>query len=660
MKTCLTLFFPIVLAAVVFSASSVHATTGVNVTNAIGKDALVEITLPDHLGKTRSLAAFDDQKLLVVAFLGVECPLAKLYAGRLQTLADDYADQGVAFVAIDSNQQDSLTEIASYVRKHEIKYPVLKDQGNQAADLFGAERTPQVFLLDGNRKIQYQGRIDDQYVVGVVRDAPSREDLRLAIDQTLANKPVQQPSTTAIGCIIGRVREANADSPVNYVEHIAPILSARCVECHRAGEIGPFELTGFDKASGWGEMIAEVVREQRMPPWHANPAHGRFANDRSMTETEKELICQWVENGCPSGDLSKVAASREFTSGWQMPREPDQVFAMSEPFTVPADVGPEGVPYQYFKVPTNFSEDKWVTAAEVQPGNRQVLHHTIVYAVPPESKRRRNWIFLAAYVPGLRFDALPEKSAKRIPAGSTLVFEQHYTPIGSEQQDVTQLGLLFADVDKIEREVVTTEVGNTGFAIPPNESAHVVTATSRPVKGPATLLSMSPHMHLRGKAFRYELVLANGEREILLDVPAYDFNWQTRYLLEQPRELPAGSMIHCRAAFDNSEQNLANPDPSKTVRWGDQSWDEMMLGYFDIIVPRDDSQPAGKKPIETGFDIVGQFDVADEDGDGSLTKVESAANELVKKHFDQIDSSQDDRLQLGEILTAVLLRMSQK
>lgn len=638
----------------VFTALGLATASGPTAFAATGTEGLpLGFELPDHLGKVHSLAEFDNRELLVVAFLGVDCPLAKLYAVRLESIAQQYADRGVGIVAIDSNQQDSLAEITAYVHRHELSYPVLKDRGNEAADKFGAQRTPQVFLLDANRVVQYQGRVDDQYVVGIVRDAPTREDLTIAIDELLAGKTVSEPKTEPLGCIIGRTREANPQSPVNYAEHIAPILQSRCIECHREGEIGPFELTSFDEASGWGEMIGEVVREQRMPPWHANPQHGDFANDRSMSEAEKELIYQWIENGCPQGDLSKAPQPRKFTTGWQMPREPDQVFSMDKPFTVPAEVGAEGVPYQYFRVPTGFTEDKWIEATEVQPGNRQVLHHTIVYAQPPGGQGRRNWIFLTAYVPGLRFDSLPSKAAKLVPAGSELIFEQHYTPIGSEQQDVTKLGVLFADVDSIEHEVVTTELGNLRFAIPPGEPNHVVTATSRPIKKTATLLSMSPHMHLRGKAFRYELILPSGEREILLDVPAYDFNWQTRYLLKTPRELPAGAVIHCRAAFDNSPDNLANPDPSKTVRWGDQSWDEMMLGYFDVIVPRNDTRTAGKKPVSTGLDIVGMFDVADADGDGGLAKDEARGHELLTKHFNAIDRNRDQRLQLGEILTAV-------
>jgi peroxiredoxin len=613
---------------------------------------IADFRLPDHMGKQHALAGFADHDLVVVAFLGTECPLAKLYAGRLQKIADEYAGRGVAVVGVMSNVQDSLTDIAAFVREHKIGYPVLKDRRNEVATIFAAQRTPMVFLLDRHRVIRYEGRIDDQYLVGILRNKPIRQDLRLAIDELLAGKSVSDPKTDSVGCIIGRAREPKANSPITYARDIAPILQARCVECHRAGEIGPFALTSYEEVAGWGEMIAEVVRERRMPPWHADHQHGSFANDRSMPTIEKEQIYKWVENGCPAGDLADAPKPPRFTTGWQLPREPDQVFAMQQPFTVPASGGPNGVPYEHFRVPTGFVEDKWIEASEIQPGNRSVVHHTIVFVEPPGAKGRPNWIFLCAYVPGLRLNALPAGSAKRVPAGSTFVFEMHYTPNGVVQQDTTKIGIVFAEPSRVDKEVITTEIVDPDFVIPPGASRHVVTATSRPTTQELTLLSLSPHMHLRGKAFRYELVLPTGQREVLLDVPAYDFNWQTSYLLAEPRQLPVGSVMHCRAVFDNSKANLANPDPTQSVRWGEQTWEEMMLGFCDVVLPRDDTRKAGKKPIKTGLDIVGLFDAADSDHNDGLSETEASAHELLKQHFAAIDQDHDDLLQLGEILGA--------
>lgn len=611
-----------------------------------------DFQLPDHRGHEHQWSDLCGEGLVVIAFLGTECPLAKRYAARLQTLADEYRERGVRVVGVCSNVHDSLADITHFVQQHRLRYPVLKDRGNRVADQLGAERTPQVFLVDRQGIIRYTGRVDDQYVVGIVRAAPSREDLREAIDQLLAGKEVSVPTTEAIGCILGRVRAPAADSPVVYTRDIAPILQRRCVECHRHGEIGPFALESYDDAAGWGAMLLEVVENGTMPPWHANPRHGRFANERSMPDEEKELLRSWVDNGCPEGDPRDLPPPRVFTKGWQLPRKPDRVLRMAEPFAVPADAGKQGVPYQYFEIPGEFAEDTWVEAAEIQPGNPRVVHHSIAYAVPPGGERQ-DWIFLAAYVPGLRLDPLPQKAAKCLPAGSKIVLEQHYTPIGSEQTDITSLGLMLADPKGVTQEIVTCEVGDFHFRIPPHAAAHVVTATSHPMRRAVTLVSFSPHMHLRGAAFRYELVTPEGEREILLDVPRYDFNWQTRYVLAQPRKLLPGAVIHCRAVFDNSANNLANPDPTQAVGWGDQSWEEMMLGFVDVVLPRDDSRKPGSKPLGTGRDVVGLFDRTDQDADGGLSRDEAAGHEMLSEHFDAIDRNNDSRLQLDEILRAL-------
>ncbi len=607
--------------------------------------------LQDYRGKTYSLGDWDDRELVVVAFLGTECPLAKLYAGRLQTLADKYGPRGVAFVGINPNVQDSVTELGAYARRHGVTFPLLKDVGNKVADACGATRTPEVFLLDQNRVVQYHGRIDDQYVVGVQRNKATREDLRAAIDELLEGKPVAVPETAALGCLIGRVREPNADSEVTYSNQIARLLNRRCVECHRPGEIGPFALTSYEETAGWGEMIAEVVRDRRMPPWHADPAHGHFANDRSLTDDEKELVFAWVRNGCPEGDRSQLPEPPQFTEGWQLAREPDRIIAMSDkPFKVPADGGREGVRYQNFTVDPGFTEDQWIDRAEVQPGNRAVVHHIIVYARPPEGAGSRGeGIFLTAYVPGLRLDPLPPGSAKRVPAGSRLRFQMHYTPNGSVQEDISRVGLIFADKEKVTHEVVTTEVANPRFRIPPGAEHHEVSATSAAAPTELVLLSLSPHMHLRGKAFRFEAIGKDGERDVLLDVPHYDFNWQTRYVLAEPLRVPAGTRIHCTAAFDNSEQNLANPDPSKEVRWGDQSWEEMMIGYFDVLLPRDDARKAGTKPVETELDVRELIGRIDKNKDGQISREEAAVNVALLLAFDRVDVNTDGQLDVEEV-----------
>ncbi len=614
-----------------------------------------EIRLRDALGQPHQLKEFRDAKLLVLAFLGTECPLAKLYGARLQQLADQFGPQGVRFVGINSNVQDSPTEIAAYARRHGIRFPILKDLGNKLADELHVERTPEVIVFDDQAHIGYRGRIDDQYIVGVVRDRPTSEDLRVALDRLLAGELPKVTRTDPVGCLLGRAREPDESSQVTYGGQIARILQQRCVSCHRAGDIGPFELTTYEEVAGWGEMIKEVVQQRRMPPWHASPDYGSFRNDASLTEEERRLVATWVDHGCPRGAADDLPEPQTYTEGWQLFREPDDIIAMRDaPFEVPADAGPGGVPYQYFTVKSGFTKDRWVKAAEVQPGNKSVVHHIIVYAAPPGGRRRRDWIFLTAYVPGLRNEPLPANAAKWIPAEATLIFEMHYTPVGSIQSDLSRLGLIYADPAEITHEVLTADITNDEFEIPPRANDVLVTATSRPIEHDnVRLLSLSPHMHLRGKSFRYELVESDGRREVLLDVPRYDFNWQTCYVLSHPRPLSRGVILHCRATFDNSSTNLANPDPDRSVTWGEQSWDEMMIGFCDLIVPITKDRRSAHELITAGPDIVGLFDLADQDGDRCVTRAESESHPQVREAFPVVDLDQNGQVELPEALQAM-------
>jgi peroxiredoxin len=552
-------------------------------------------SLRDFGGKTFALADFKQQKCVVVVFLGTQCPLAKLYAARLQKLADDYRARHVAVVGIDSNSQDSIAALAAFAREHQIKFPLLMDPGAVVADQFAAQRTPAAFVLDQKRVIRYHGRIDDQYGVGYTRPEPKRQDLRQALDELLGDSVVSQPVTEPAGCLIGRLRKPDEHSSVTFSNQISRLFNRRCVECHRAGEIGPFSLTDYREAAGWAGNIAEAVAEGRMPPWHANPKFGCFADDRSLLADEKKLIADWVAAGAPEGNRAQAPEKPKFlASGWQLPRQPDTIVPMSTtPFKVPA----EGtVEYQFFVVDPGYKEDKWFTAAEVLPGNRSVVHHLLVFAFTKglEEAMRDGTIdgFLAVYVPGMRTTSYPPGMAKRIPAGSRLVFQVHYTANGSEQLDLSKLGLIFTDPKSVQYEVLTSSVTKRSLVIPPRTKRCRITAESPPSSEDSYLLALMPHMHLRGSAFNFHVILPAGKAKMLLDVPHFDSNWQTNYRLQEPISLPAGTRLRSVACFDNSESNPNNPDPTKTVRWGLQSKDEMLVGYFDIAVrKRPDTMP---------------------------------------------------------------------
>ncbi len=540
--------------------------------------------LESNYGNQVVLGDLAEKQVVVFAFLGTECPLAKLYGPRLQTLSEQYKDQGVAILGICSNKQDSLTELTAYVHRFGIDFPMLKDVGNRLADAVGASRTPEVFVFDQARKLRYHGRIDDQYGVGYSRDKTTVPDLQNAIDDLLAGRDVSVAETKAIGCIIGRVKEVKPVGDITYTRDIAPILNTHCVECHREQEIGPFTLTSYEDTLGWEETILEVISDNRMPPWSANPAHGQFANDPRLSEREIETLKAWVVNGMPEGDPADLPEPPKFAEGWKIPK-PDQVLTMApEPFQVPA----QGVvDYQRFVVDPGWEEDKYIYAAEARPENRSVVHHILVFVIPPNAERIELNQVLVGYAPGSLPIHLKDGLGMKIAAGSKLVFELHYTPNGVAQDDLSSVGFIFADPKTVKQEVATQEASNGRFRIPPHAGNHEV--KSKYVFGRDTiLLTLFPHMHLRGKSFRYTLDTPGKEPEILLDVPHFDFNWQNGYRLAEPRLVPAGSTLHCTAHFDNSEKNLSNPDPTEEVRWGDQTWEEMMIGYFDMCIADQD------------------------------------------------------------------------
>ena len=557
---------------------------------------LDDFTLIDSLGANHSLSEWKSKKAVVVIFLGTECPLAKNYGNRLVELAEEYEPQGVQFVGINSNMQDTLLEVANYVRVHKINFPVLKDPSNKVADQFGATHTPMAFILDPQNVIRYRGRIDDQYGVGYVRPSSTQRDLANALDDLLAGKPVSKPNTKVVGCHIGRVRKSPPTGDITYTNQISRLVNQHCVRCHRAGQIAPFSLTEYDDVVAWAETMRDVMTDGRMPPWHASPKYGHFTNDASMPDADKRLFRQWIENGMPQGDLSDLPKPMTFEEGWQISK-PDVVYRMPNPFDVPA----KGlVPYQYFYLDPKFTEDVWIQGAEIRPGNRAVVHHIFVFFIPPGQDKPHAedplYNSIAAFAPGMPAGMWPKKYARLIPAGSKLAFQVHYTPNGSEQIDQSEVGLVFADPKSVTKEVKIGCAINADFRIPAGEKNYHL-QSGHEFTQDTYVHALIPHMHYRGKAFRFTAQYPNGTSEVLLDVPRYDFNWQNTYVLEAPKLMPKGSLMMCNGIFDNSLRNLANPDPTVEVNWGDQTSDEMMLGSFVTSLP--DSAVAGEFPKVT-------------------------------------------------------------
>lgn len=537
------------------------------------------ITLTNTAGEQVSLADFLDKKALVVIFIGTECPVNNAYMRSLNELHKEFAKQDVRFVAINCIPHDTPAKVAAHAEEHQLPFPVLLDPDQIAADALQAERTPEAFVLNADGEVQYRGRIDDQFGVGFQRPKPTRRDLAAALQEFLEGKPVSTPRTQATGCLIGRAKKSQAITQITYTNQIARLFQKRCEECHRKGRVGPFALDSYEKAKGWAEMIREVVSDGRMPPWHADPRHGKFSNDRRLSREERETLLTWIDQGCCQGDDQDLPPPKQYVEGWTI-GEPDVVLSMKEAFTVPAKAPKGGVPYQHFVVPTNFKEDTWVQAAEARPGNRAVVHHVLTFIVEAEkTPTSLDDKVLVGHAPGDLPLILPPGVAMKIPKGANLVFQMHYTANGVEQSDRSSVGLILAK--QAPKYVAHTRtVNNLELIIPPGAADHQVHSSFTFPKD-AAILSFMPHMHLRGKRFQYEVIYPDGRSEIALSVPRYDFNWQSTYRLVTPLMVPAGTRIECTGTFDNSADNPNNPDPTQEVRWGDQTWEEMMGGLLD-------------------------------------------------------------------------------
>jgi hypothetical protein len=388
---------------------------------------------------------------------------------------------------------------------------------------------------------------------------------------------------------------AIAGPPATFHKDVLPILEKRCQECHRPGEIAPMSLLTYADTRPWAKSIREAVLTRKMPPWFADTKYGHFANDRALSQSEIDTLVNWVDGGATEGDPKDAPQPREWPQGWAI-GTPDAIFEMPKPFPIPAQ---GTIDYQYIIIPTHFSSDRWIQKVEVRPSYTRVVHHAVVYIREPGSK----WLegqpgsvafslplaksfttsdVLMVYTPGNSLDQWKRGMAKKIKAGSDLVLQMHYTASGQKVMDRTRIAVVFAK-EPPKQAVLTLQMGNDKFLIPPGDPSYRV-SVSGTLPNDALLISLFPHMHLRGKAFEYAVVRPNGNNETLLKINGYDFNWQLNYRLSEPRLIPAGTRLLWTAYFDNSSNNPRNPDPGAEVRFGEQSWEEMMIGFFDVAV----------------------------------------------------------------------------
>ena len=511
----------------------------------------------------------------VIATLRADDAASRKHAEKLQELFETYAEEGFRFLALMADDSATATDFAG---RHEVTLPVLLDRYGYVAGRLGVPVAPAVVVVDDQLNVLFRGQLDDQFAKGsggklshdYVVDA--LEALLMEEDVEVRESPL--PETPLF--------LASADNAPTFYGDVAPILYDNCTQCHRPGQIGPMPFVSFDDAQGWAPMIAEVVDEGRMPPWHADPRHGAFSNARVLTDHQKATLVRWAETGAREGKPDDSVQPPSFVDDeWQIGK-PDVIYQLPEVQKIPA----EGmINYRYFSMDPGFDEDRWVEAIEVRPTAIEATHHVICFMVPAGVDQGR-WLnspealgdgMLGGYAPGAPPEVYEPGIAKLIPAGTRFLFEVHYTAVGQPMEDQTRMGIRFAR-GEVKQRHRSVGVVNPRLNIQPGDPAAEFSARF-PVRDNMLLVGLTPHMHARGKSFRFELLGAD-EDEILLDVPAYDFNWQHTYNLEQPRVLEAGSNVFLTAVYDNSEGNPFNPDPSSVVRWGQQTWEEMMIGWL--------------------------------------------------------------------------------
>ncbi len=539
----------------------------------IGQEA-PELRFKDIRYLPRTLADLGEAKAYVIVFTNTSCPLVQRYWPKLNRLERDFREAQVRFVSINASDGDEIAEIAQQAIEYEVGFPCVRDADGSCARALGVERTPEVVVLDAKRKLRYRGRIDDQYRLGGARPTVTNDDLLHAITAVVEERDVATSETAVDGCLLTLSPSPRQDEQLTFHRDVAPLMQQHCQECHRPRGAAPFALVTYEDVSAHTEMIAEVVADRRMPPWYASRAQ-TFHNERGLSADERALVASWIKSGAVAGDKKDAPAAKEFDdSSWEI-GEPDLVTTAIAMHSLPA----EGfVDYKYVILPHVFLQETWISAAEIKPSNPAVVHHCNM-AYVSIGKQFDEGNFITGRVPGGTAMTLDDGLAFRIPAGSVVGLQIHYTTTGKPEKNRMSVGFRFPR-HEVRQELRHLQVTTSRFEIPAFAAAHPVQA-SRTLPCDATGVGMFSHMHLRGKDMTFRAIQPDDEAETLLTIPNYHYDWQQNYRWQPgTKKFPKGTKIDVLAHFDNSAFNPFNPDPTKPVRHGPQTVHEMMFGFF--------------------------------------------------------------------------------
>jgi mono/diheme cytochrome c family protein len=560
--------------AMLFALLSLAAATAQQAP-AVPLGSVVDATFTDLRWQQRRLDELGATRAIVLFFATIECPIVQRYLPRVGELAKARAADGVVTMVVNVSAGDRFVDAVGDVVAKAPAAVFARDFDLALARACGVDRSAAAVVLDAQRRIVYRGRVDDQHGYSSSRAAPSRADLEQALADVLAGTAVAVAATPVSGCRITPPSPPATASPPSWARDVAPVLHRHCAECHRPGGEAPFALLDAAQARKHAAMIAEVVEQGRMPPWYGSSRHGTFANQRGLGDAERDVVRAWVAAGAPADPGETPPAPPPAPgSDWRI-GEPDLVVSMKSPVRLPAE-GP--IPYQYFLLPYRFEHDTWIEAVEIKPDNERSLHHCNLARVKLGEKFSQDG-FVTGYVPGGDPLVMDPGVAVRMPAGTVLALQAHYVATGEPEQDRIRVGLRFPRV-KVDKEMQVAICADFRFAIPPGAMAHPVRA-QRTLRDDAVGIGLFVHMHLRGRDMTAVAKTPDGAEQTLLQVPNYNFDWQQSYRWAKgAMTFPRGTRIEALAHFDNSRWNPFNPDPTATVRFGQETTDEMMYLFL--------------------------------------------------------------------------------
>lgn len=552
-------------------------------------------------------------KAIVVVFLTTECPMCNEYLPTLAELSKAYSEKGVSVIGIVPDTDITADQLSIHAKEYKIPFPMFRDPERVSVGALAPKVTPEAVVLDNKFVVRYRGRIDDKYAARLkARSAVTRSDLASAIDEILAGKPVSAPETKAFGCPIAstETKKPFKDNSVTFHKDIVPMLQKHCQSCHRNGQAGPFELTSYKSTAKWAELCLEEVKAKRMPPW--KPAENSLlAGERSLPREAANLLEKWVAQGMPEGDGKDAPPPIKFNDNWML-GEPDLILEPSGEMTIGA-TGPDRFQVQVF--PTNLTEDKFIVAMEMRPGNPRVVHHTVNFIDtlgtarklqaaaeakqnPDDADRGPGYPvklgvgflpspanMLGGWAPGMLPKKLPDGVGQRLPKGADICVQFHYHRTGKQETDRTRIGLYFAK----------KPVTHSFYMLPPAGMFWKIPAGAKDFKvdsswildDDVTVYRLVPHMHLIGKDIELLMTPPEGKESSLIRIPEWDYNWQEQYELKEPLKLSKGTILRVKATYDNSSDNPLNPSsPPKTVMLGEQTTSEMCFVFVGIASTR--------------------------------------------------------------------------